>query len=228
MRELLFILTISIALFSACKSPENKNNVEHNKTCFCENDSLINHSTVSCDTIILNNKSKLFWQFNCERIWLTLEGENRQQAVIDSMPIDFYPLTYRLGYHLIKEFDNTLLFRSGCPANGPCVYNLIDKFTGKKIKEFDQLICIDTEDDNYNFDFIVYLADTTDHLVIYYINNEKLLKIPFTENLTSAAYPQQHFEEMKLKNNILELTYWTNDNTNKTLSINLKDEKYSH
>lgn len=227
MRNTTFILAISVGLLFGCKSSENKKIIAQNKTCFCENDSLINHYTVECDTILLSNKSKLFWQFNCDRIWLTLDNVNGQKKIIDSLQIELYPLTYRLGYHLIKEFDNTILFRSGCPANGPCVYNLIDKFTGEKIKEFDQLICIDTEDDNYNFEFIVYLSDTTDHIIIYYINNEKLLKIPFAENLTSMAYPQQQFEEMTLKNNNLELTYWTNDNTKKTLNINLKDEKYS-
>lgn len=228
MREIIFILTIFVALFSACKSPENKSTIEQSNNCFCENDSLINDYTVSCDTTTFNNNTKLYWQFNCDRIWLTLENEIGQQTIIDTVPIGLYAYTYRLGFHLIKEFDKTILFRSGCPATGPCVYTLIDKYTGRKVEEFDQLICIETEDDKYNFDFIVYLSDTTDHLVVYFVDREKTLKIPFTESLTSAAYPQQQFEKMTLKNNILELTYLTNENAKKTLNINLKDEKYSH
>lgn len=228
MRKVAYIFTILVGLFFACKSPEAKKIITQKNTCFCENDSLLNVSTVSCDTTIFNNKSKLYWQFNCDKIWLTLENKNGQKAIIDTVPIGLYPYTYRLGFHLIKEFDKTILFRSGCPANGPCVYTLIDKNTGNKIKEFDQLICIDTEDDNYIFDFIVYLSDSNNNIIIDFVDKEKSLKIPFTDNLTSTAYPQQQFEEMSLTNNILELTYWTNDNTKKKLIINLNDEKYCH
>ncbi len=225
MRELTFILTFFIGLFSACKSPDNKA-IGKTNPCFCENDSLINNYTVSCDTTIFSNNAKLYWQFNCDRIWLTLENENGQQTIIDTIPIGLYAYTYRLGFHLIKEFDKTILFRSGCPANGPCIYTLIDKNTGNKIKEFDQLICIDTEDDKYNFDFIVYLSETTDYLIIYYVDNGKTLQVPFKENLTSSI-PQYQFDKMTLNNNILTLTYELDDNTNKTLNINLNDEKYS-
>lgn len=225
MRELTLILTFFIGLFSACKLPDGKT-IGQTNPCFCENDSLINDYTVSCDTAIFSNNSKLYWQFNCDRIWLTLENKNGHKSIIDTVPIDLYAYTYRLGFHLIKEFDNTILFRSGCAANGPCIYTLIDKNTGNKIREFDQLICIDTEDDKYNFDFVVYLSDTTDHLVIYYIESKKTLKVPFKEKMT-AVIPQYQFEEMTLNNNILTITYELDDNKKKELNINLNDKEYS-
>ena len=79
MRNTTFILAISVGLLFGCKSSENKKIIAQNKTCFCENDSLINHYTVECDTILLSNKSKLYWQFNCDRIWLTLDNVNGQK-----------------------------------------------------------------------------------------------------------------------------------------------------
>ncbi len=106
------------------------------KDCFCDKDTLMNESTVDCKTIILKNSSKLYWQFNCGRIWLTLENANGKKKVIDEVKVELYAYAYRLGYHLIKEYKNTLLFRSGCPANGPCMYTVIDKTNGKKIKEY--------------------------------------------------------------------------------------------
>ena len=33
----------------------------------------MNNSTISCETAKFKNGSKLYWQFNCDRIWLTLE-----------------------------------------------------------------------------------------------------------------------------------------------------------
>lgn len=100
---------------------------EQQKQYSCKTDTLINQFTVDCKTIFLNNGSKLFWQFNCDSIWLTLQNQHGKKIIIDTVPIEYYPYANRLGYHLMKEYQNTLLFRSGCPANGPCNFNLIDK-----------------------------------------------------------------------------------------------------
>ncbi|GAA4456806.1 hypothetical protein GCM10023092_22620 [Rurimicrobium arvi] len=189
----------------------------------------MNGATVSCDTTTFKNNSKLYWQYNCDRIWLTLENSSGQKFVIDEVEVELYNLTYRLGYHLIKEFKESLLFRSGCPANGPCTYTLIDKANGKKLKEFDQLICIDTDikwehAHKYNFDFIVYLSNKSDNIIIYYVDSKRTLKVPFKENLTGII-PQHQFDEMTLENNILKLSYELDKDTKKTLKIELKNKK---
>ena len=192
----------------------------------------MNGATISCDTKVLKNKSKLYWQYNCDRIWLTLENIKGQKKVIDDVEIGLYGYTYRLGYHLIKEFDKTILFRSGCPANGPCIYTLIDKSTGKKIKQFGQLICIDTdirEDNKYQFDFVVYFSDNYDKLKIYNVNTKLILTIPFdakANNLT-AVIPEQQFDKMKLQGNILTIYFTTTENKELKLKINLANKKYS-
>ena len=105
------------------------------KQCFYDLDTSMNEATVSCETIFLKNKSKLYWQYNCERIWLTLENVKGQKFILDTIEVELYAYTYRLGFHLVKEYSNSLLFRSGCPANGQCIYTLIDKINGKTIKQ---------------------------------------------------------------------------------------------
>lgn len=223
------VLTILIGLLSACNSSGNGiNNIVISKplACFCENDSLINDFTISCDTTVLTNKTKLYWLFNCDKIWLTLENVNGQKVVIDEVPIEMHPYTFRLGFYPIKEFQKSILFRSGCGATGPCKYTLIDKTTGSKIEEFDQLICIDTEEGKYDFDFIVYLANDSDHLMIYFINSGRRLKVPFKADLSASAFPQSQFDEMILKDNFLSIKYEVRDNVKKTLTINLKDESF--
>lgn len=230
MRKLTFILTIFVGLHLACKSSDNKTSGQANP-CFCDKDTLMNEATVSCDTTIFSNNAKLYWQYNCDRIWLTLENASGQKFEIDEVPVELYGYTYRLGFHLIKEFDKTILFRSGCPANGPCIYTLIDKSNGQKLKEFDQLICIDTDvkwenAHKYNFDFIVYFSDKADYLIIYYVDSNRTLKVPFKEKLTGII-PQHQFDKMTLENNILTLFYESDRNTKKTLKIDLNDKKYS-
>ena len=193
--------------------------------CFCSEDSTMNEGMISCDTTTLSDNAKLYWQYNCDSIWLTLENASGRKIVIDEVPVELYDYTFRLGFYFIKEFANTILFQSGCPANGPCIYTLIDKNNGIKTKQFDQLICIDTEDGKYNYDFIVYLSDTTDHLIIYYVNSGRTLNVPFKENL-SEIVPEYQFEEMTMKNSILTLYYMSNRNRKKNLRIDLNDNKY--
>lgn len=199
-----------------------------NSHCFCDKDTLMNYAEVSCDTTTLSNNTKLYWQYNCDSIWLTLENASGQKKVIDGVPVELSDYASRLGFYLIKEFKKTILFQSGCAANGPCMYKLIDKNNGNEIKVFDQLICIDTEDNKYNFDFIVYLSDTTNHLVIYYVDSNKTLQVPFKKKKLTEIVPEYQFDEMILNNNILTLTYELDYNIRrKTLSINLNDKKYS-
>lgn len=102
------------------------------KQYFCMENPLMNTATVSCETFLLQNNSKLYWQNNCNRIWLTLENGNCQKIVLDKVNVNLFPYTYRISYHLIKEFKNGLLFRSDFTANEPCVYILVDKMMLKK------------------------------------------------------------------------------------------------
>lgn len=196
------------------------------KNCFCDRDTTMNGATVSCDTTRLSNHALLYWQYNCDRIWLTLENSRKQQFELDEVPVELFGYSYRLGYQLIKAYKNSLLFRSGCAANGPCIYTLINKHNGKKIKEFDQLICIDTDVQwsnahPYNFDFVVYLSYRTHQLIIYYINDKRKISIPFKEKLT-AIIPEHQFLDMSLKGTILTLAYQRENKSIKKLRINLE------
>ncbi|MBS7254676.1 hypothetical protein [Flavobacterium branchiicola] len=96
----------------------------------------MNEATVDCDTIQLKNNYNLYWQFNCDKIWLTLEKPNKSKITIDVLKANFYAYTYRLGYQLIEDYPNTILFKSGCLGTGPCKFTLINKKNGKKIKEY--------------------------------------------------------------------------------------------
>ena len=74
----------------------------------------------------------------------------------------------------------------------------------------------------YDFNFVVYLADES--IVVEYIESKKKVKVAFKDNLT-AAIPEQQFDKMILKNNILTIFYEI-DNGKKTLKINLSNKKH--
>jgi hypothetical protein len=191
--------------------------------CHCDKNTDMNSATVSCDTTVLDNGSKLYWQYNCDRIWLTLENTRKEKYVIDEVSPDLYGYTYRLGFHLEREYRNSLLFRSGCPANGPCIYTLVDKSNGKELKTINQLIGIDVavHDDKVsksNKDYIVYLSDESDSILVYAVDAGKTIKVPFEETM-SADIPQRQFGKMEIKGNILVLSYEGNEEGTKILKI---------
>lgn len=200
------------------------------KQCHCDKDTLMNNATVSCETRMLKNKAQLYWQYNCDKIWLTLETNKGKNITIDEVPVEYYGYTYRLGFHFVKEFNNSILFRSGCAANGPCIYTLIDKTTGKKIDEFGQLICIDTDikdEKKYPFEFLVYADSNYKRIIIYYPDTKKVLKVPFDfeKNNVTAVIPEYQFDRMEVSGNILTLYYTTSENKKLNLKINLKNKK---
>jgi hypothetical protein len=208
------------------------NAMAQQRQCHWYKDSLMNGATISCETATLKNNSTLYWQYNCDRIWLTLENKNGKKTVIDELEPSLFTYTYRLGYHLIKEYNSSLLFRSGCPANGPCHYTLIDKSNGKKLKALQPLICVDTDNrlespHPYEYDFVVYFSENHDSLVVYYIDSKKYVHIPFNpkNNKLSSPIPEQQFTHMKKSNDILTLTYQNDENKIRELKIPLNKGK---
>ncbi len=190
----------------------------------------MNSAAVSCKTVELKNHSKLYWQYNCKRIWLTLENVNGRKSVLNEVEVELFGYTYRLGYHLIKEYKNSLLFRSGCAANGGCTYILVNKSNGKIQKKFNQVICIDTDvkwehPHPYEYNFVVYFSDEPDQLLIYFIDSKKTQRVPFAQELTSV-FPTDHFKEMTLKGNVLTISMEVDNKKSKiTINLNEKNEK---
>ena len=121
------------------------------------------------------------------------------------------------GYHLSKEFTKSLLFRSGCPANGPCNFVLIDKDNGENLKEFGQLIY--NYDTDTIYDFILYLS-SKDILTLHYVDTDKKYKIKIDSKQINAVIPEYMFTKVFVTNNVLTLQYG-----NSRLSLDLK--KYS-
>jgi hypothetical protein len=208
------------------------NAMAQQKQCHCDKDSLMNDATISCETSTLKNNSTLYWQYNCDSIWLTLENKNGKKTVLDEVEPSLFPYTYRLGYHLIKEYNSSLLFRSGCPANGPCNYTLIDKSNGKKLEAFKPLICVDTDNQlenphPYEYNFVVYFSEVNDSLVVYFVDGKKYLQIPFNskKNKLSSPNPEQQFKHMKKSNDTLTLAYENDEKQIKELKIPLDKGK---
>lgn len=168
----------------------------------------MNNATVSCDETDLRYGAKLYWQYSCDRIWLTLEKKNGRKIVLDEMPVDLFGYTYRLGYYFSKEYEKHLLFRSGCPANGACNFILVNKETGKIEKEFGELIY--NHDTDTFYDFVLYFdyKSNTDYSIIAeFIDTNRKFEIPVNSSYLTEIHPEYQFEKVSYENQLISLTY---------------------
>jgi hypothetical protein len=189
--------------------------------CSCDSQTWMKES-VSCKPTVLKNGSKFYYQFNCDSAWITLENIKHKKTILFSLRNELVGYTYRLGYQLIKEYKETLLFRYGCPANGPCSHVLINKTTGKKVKELNELI--------YGFDyaktdFILYFTtEKRNSLTLYYINTGKHYRIPVSPKDFTGIVPEYQFDDPEFTKGMLILSYESSaskDVIKKKISINL-------
>lgn len=147
-----------------------------------------------CDTTILKDGSFLYYQFNCDSVWLTMENKNLK-TIIFSMGAGFAPLTYRLGYQFVREFDKSILFRFGCAANGPCGHVLVDKNTGREIRRLGELVYKGIEP---GAPFVVYFqAGGADSLTIDFIDRNKQFSIKAPTQHMTYNIPEQQFDVFK-------------------------------
>lgn len=185
--------------------------------CGCVKDSLITEYTTDCDTVTLKNQSKLYYQFNCDSIWLTLEQKNGLKKILYQEKENFkqyYGIQYRLKYFLSKEYKNTVLFRSGCPANGPCNFVLVDKNTGVLKRQLGELIY--EHDPRTFYDFIIYFSNDYKSITVEFVDTGRKIKTNVKKEDFNAIIPEYQFDKIKYTNGIITLGY----NGNKVIIIN--------
>lgn len=197
------------------------------RQCSCLTNGDTPENTIECKITTLKNGYKLYWQFNCDAVWLTLENKRHKKVIIDHVPKLYQNLTYRLGFGLVREFENSLLFRHSCPANGPCNYTLINKYSGQPIKRFGVLI--DNPGKDYQYNFVVYLSHAKNYMKIYFPDSKKLLQIPVDKKDFFYPVPEDQFDKIRLTKKTVILTYETSrsqtESVTKTKTFNIG--KYS-
>lgn len=176
------------------------------KECGCKSDTSLEIRTY-CKTIRLKNGSKLYYQFNCDSVWLTLENTKGVKRILYSeTDTILFQYTYRIGYQFAKEYRNCLLFRSGCPANGPCNFVLVNKKTGRDIADLGELI-YDHDTEKF-YDFVIYFSnENLNSITLYYIDTHKKYRIPLIPIMPDAVVPEYMFDTVVVKNKHLILSY---------------------
>lgn len=95
-------------------------------------------ASVNCIPKILKGDYRFSYRYDCDsiigRIYKVDDYNNGHDVF--SMQADLHGDLYRLGFFLKKDYASSVLFRSGCLANGPCTYLLICKKNGKILKKY--------------------------------------------------------------------------------------------
>ena len=185
---------------------------KQSKSCGCVKDSLLN-DLVTCEEKILKDKSTIYYQFDCDSIWLTLKNIKGQKKILYSLSGDDYivfgPLNYRLGYYFVQEFNQELLFRWSCPATGACSYILVNKQSGKPTQEFNNLI-FDLNKESNN-DFLIYFEDQNT-LAVQFVDLKERIQIQINSEHFTQIIPEFQFVEISVVNKTLVMTYDYDEN----------------
>ena len=191
--------------------------------CSCESNQQQNKS-IGCDIDILGNGDLLYYQHNCDSIWLILD-KGDQKINLFTTETDLYGYHYRLDPKLVNEFEEYLLFRYGCPANGPCNHFAVNKATGDKTADFYELIF---KGENSLTNFVVALDYM--NIKIHNLKTNETDSIPFDTERLTAIIPEYHFDKGKISKGILYLPYsYQDDGTEKLMNetIEIAIEKYN-
>lgn len=184
---------------------------------------------IDCKIKKFKDGGKLYYQFTCDSIWLTYENNKGKRFIIDSSDTTLYFYNYRIGFQLAREYKKSLLFRSGCPANGPCNFILIDKKTGKRLSEFGELIYDHSTEKFY--DFIIYFSnDKLNALTLDFIDANRQYEVPIKPKLFDSLIPEYSFDKISFNNEKLTLSYRYEKSDKwltKTIIVNIEKLKTS-
>lgn len=159
---------------------------------------------VNTDTTFLSNGALLYYQIAHDSLWLTLE--NQKKIILFSTGFDLVGYHYRLDYQFYKEFNKYLLFRYGCPANGPCGFVLIDKNNGKEFMQLPELIY--NHDGNVIDDYLIYFSNDREKIIFYNVNRNAKFEFKHgIEDFKTAITPEYEFDSIKRFPNRYELFY---------------------
>ena len=170
-----------------------------------------------CDTTTFQNKSKIYYKYNCDSSWLTFETDKHQKRIMYSLEKDLISLTFRLGYQFEKEYSNLLLFQNRQASGGgfPINYALINKENGEVFSDLGPILYYS---ENYPAEFIVSLREDTvqkkyslDFYFLktnkdyYYTNIEKSDQISINDS--QPLYGENLFKDAKIIGDTFKIVY---------------------
>lgn len=208
--------------------------------CYCEKISYLKE-IINCNYIHFDNKSKLYWSFNCDSSWLTFENAEQKKEILYTFGDGTLELTGRIGFRYVDEYKTTFLIQndviSGCCT--PPEFLLFDKYTCKLIENLGKFVFY-SEDKRLplvvgltgsGYDIIKNFDGNS--LTIYNLELQKEFYYPLPKGEIDKAcidyqvlYPEKIFYASELTGSKLKLSYNLKINdidSSRTIEIDLKN-----
>jgi len=147
------------------------------QTCNCPNENL----NIECDTVYLKSNSMVYYQFNCDSIWLTLENQSSEKY-------DIYKADTKSVYNpsmlfLKQDCSQSALF-SVRNSKTDLDFFLINKSNGQVIKIFKNVV--DKERNNHCF--IAYYKKDKKRISTYNIETGIKIEIETPEEIINNEF----------------------------------------
>ncbi|MFM2388391.1 MAG: hypothetical protein RL660_3148 [Bacteroidota bacterium] len=155
-RIYLYVTILCLAACSCVQERGNKTNHEQANKC----EELATYiKCIDTTTTVLDIGTKLFWNYNCDSIWLTYINCKKDKVVLDNWH-ESQILSVKLGLCFLQEYQSKMLFQraviSGCcdlpnkiiydKASGKVLKNIGPAIWYSKDKKYPLLICIEQQD----------------------------------------------------------------------------------
>lgn len=209
-RKALWLCTIFMVLFSACKQRSGLSTPQ-TSYCGCKE---VSYSFLSCDTTYITSKTILFWQWNCDSSWLTLQQKGKAQTILDVLEREKMPKSSSIGMHYIKKIGPSLWLKKQ-EVSGCCYPPTHSFFNLKRMKEsfhIDKKLFVW---ENLDLNYLVHFEDTSyQTLVLYnpkenkkYIAQNKVKDIAYTLANGNIPFVKELFERPKVTKDSIKFTY---------------------
>lgn len=210
--------------------------------CYCEKISYLKE-IINCNYIHFDNKSKLYWSFNCDSSWLTFENSEQKKEILYTFGDGTLELTGRIGFRYVDEYKTTFLIQndviSGCCQ--PSEFIQFNKQTGKIEKNLGNILYYSDDKKlpfaisltNSSYDDNKYQYFDGNSLTIYNLETQKEFYYPLPKGEIDKActdysvlYPEKIFCASELIGTKLKLSYdlkIDNIDSSRTIEIDLKN-----
>ena len=168
---------------------------------------------IECDTAFLKSNSLIYYQFDCDSIWLTLENQNSVKHEIFKIATKSIYIPSLL--YLKQDCDQSALF-SMRHSKDSVEFYLVNKNSGQIIKTFHNVISSGRKESC----FVPYYKESATTISVYNIKSKLEVEIATPKEMLDGEFTCTGFDVI---DGSIFLYFYKNKQEQHTIEINIRN-----